>query len=468
MDRLVEETAALNVVPTEVTYKFWKFPTKDALLETDLNTLPKIHPSTILVSLATDECNNKGGLTNPSVEASYQYPITGMDIEMSSITAPEAVKTVVSVQFTVNDKRWTCEAGDAFGVICENDPEIVQSFLKLLSLDGDQVICTTPLISIPTESLLSVIADRSLSIYNLFLRYVDLMQFPKKAFLRGLAEYCENSVEKMNLLYLSCRAGSKDYMSLASSHANIMDFLYTFPSCRPPLDFLLSNMTLLHPRFYSVCSATGSNRIEFVYSSIEYPMPDGSTRKGSCSSWLERSQRQLNQGDCLAFSVFPRPSPHFRLSKDSSVPIVMICAGTGISPFIGFLRSETTKRSTAWLFFGFRNQDKDFLFKDELEGFLSDESLSRLTIACSRDSTSSHPKYVQDAIRMHSLEVFKLMTSEPGGLIYICGDELTMIKDVNSCIQEMISEHAQVSATEAQTIFNSWNANKRIIRDVWV
>jgi NADPH-ferrihemoprotein reductase len=38
----------------------------------------------------------------------------------------------------------------------------------------------------------------------------------------------------------------------------------------------------------------------------------------------------------------------------------------------------------AWLFFGCRREDEDYLYKDDLEGFTKDRTLSRLEVAFSR------------------------------------------------------------------------------------
>lgn len=413
-------------------------------------------------------------------EASVLNPVIAHDVTMKILTSKEAVKEVTLVSFTVTDSRWRCEAGDSFAVCCENDPLAVDSLLGILELDGSRLVKTTPLIPIMSGSLLELIAGQTLSVREIFLKHTDIMHFPKKTLLRAMADFCKDDSDRHNLLYLASKTGSSDYMKLASEHASLVDFVHTFRSCRPPLEFLLGHLPALHPRFYSVCSAGNTNNpssnekqaVEFIYSCMDYKLPSGDERRGVCSAWLERLKMKLQSGeDRISLKVFPRPAPHFRLPTDLSIPMIMICAGTGVSPFIGFLRTLERKKlcmAFTWLIFGFRHRSHDFLFADELGNYKSLGILSRLTITTSREPDSGHPKYVQGALKTHSKELYELMTGPKSAIIYICGDELTMIKDVNAAIQDMLREHGGMDAKQALNEFNSWNSAKRIIRDVWV
>ena len=72
--------------------------------------------------------------------------------------------------------------------------------------------------------------------------------------------------------------------------------------------------------------------------------------------------------------VFPRVLNPFHLPDDPGIPVVMIGPGTGVSPFIGFLEHRQRQKDVmledktynvgkAWLFFGCRHPDKDYLFR---------------------------------------------------------------------------------------------------------
>lgn len=431
--------------------------------------LPKLHPITVSIEElaqaheAETHCRPKS-----AVEATHQRPMLGTGLQATMLTAPHALKPIISISFLVEECMWEFEAGDAFGLLCENDPEIVDLLLNLLGIDGNQIIRTLALAPASSDSLLGMINNRPFHIRDLFIKYVDIMHFPKKALLRSLAEYCQDEDDKLQLLFLCSKSGSAEYLALAEGHANIMDFLYSFSSCRPPLECLLSHLPLLYPRYYSICSSPLNKRIEFIYSPMEYQIKDGSKRLGVASRWLNRIC--LGPKKVSYVEIYPRPSPHFRLPSDTMVPIFMVCSGTGVSPFMGFLRTlrdRGEKRPEVWLFYGFRHREHDFIFKEELHAMEEDGFISRLIITTSREADSGHCKYVQDALRLHSAEIWPLF-NEKNGLIYLCGDEMTMIKEVNLTIQEMIVEHGRLKNDEAASLMTKLNQEKRIIRDIWI
>jgi NADPH-ferrihemoprotein reductase len=105
-----------------------------------------------------------------------------------------------------------------------------------------------------------------------------------------------------------------------------------------------------------------------------------------------------------------RSAEFFKPPSDLSVPVIMIGPGTGVAPFRGFLQSRRAalllRQHTAVvggggggegcgdavtgvvgavrLYFGCRRRDEDFLFREELEGFVADGTLSALRLAASR------------------------------------------------------------------------------------
>ena len=76
----------------------------------------------------------------------------------------------------------------------------------------------------------------------------------------------------------------------------------------------------------------------------------------------------------------------------------MVCAGSGIGPFLGFLehrRQLGVKTGFTWLVFGCRNRGKDDLHKDKLLKYVQDGVLSKLSVAYSREQNEDGVKYVQ-------------------------------------------------------------------------
>lgn len=237
---------------------------------------------------------------------------------------------------------------------------------------------------------------------------------------------------------------------ILNKNTSISDILRAYPSCKPPITLLLQHLPRLMPRPYSICNSPLWNKeiIKICFSVAL--IKDG--KKGIATGWLEDiatrfhffgnlngnthkdailenglnsdkdnivtdlineklKDLNINKSDsngCLCkrentiVSAYLRKSNTFCLPKDPSIPIIMIGIGTGLAPFIGFLEERRYRKKsdvqmnfgTAWLYFGCRYSDRDFIFKDELEGFLSDETLSKLVVSHSREDNSKF-KYVQ-------------------------------------------------------------------------
>jgi len=69
----------------------------------------------------------------------------------------------------------------------------------------------------------------------------------------------------------------------------------------------------------------------------------------------------------------------------------MIGPGTGLAPFRGFLQERRFQRrqgkpvGRTILYFGCRNRSQDFIYRQEIEDWLADGTLSELHLAPSRE-----------------------------------------------------------------------------------
>lgn len=74
-----------------------------------------------------------------------------------------------------------------------------------------------------------------------------------KAFLRMLSENAGNQQEQRRLQELCSKEGAADYNQyIRKQHLSLYDILQAFPSCLPPLERVLENLTRLLPRPYSI------------------------------------------------------------------------------------------------------------------------------------------------------------------------------------------------------------------------
>lgn len=85
------------------------------------------------------------------------------------------------------------------------------------------------------------------------------------------------------------------------------------------------------------------------------------------------------------------------MPKDPKVPIIMVGPGTGIAPFRGFIqeREITFKQGNQTdnlLFFGCRNRDVDYIYREELEQ-AEKEGFLTLLLAFSRETVFILPLF---------------------------------------------------------------------------
>ena len=146
------------------------------------------------------------------------------------------------------------------------------------------------------------------------------------------------------------------------------------------------------------------------------------------------------------------PPNEFRLVRDPSVPILMIAAGSGVAPFIGFLEEwGKIKGEYASLIFGCRNQ-QSFIYQKKLEEFHKNGILKGLHIAFSRVEPK---KYVQDVVKEMEKDVIDLI--DKNGIIYVCGDGAGMGLSIKNCFMEIFGKEKYFKLME----------EKRIREDLW-
>src|SRR5690606_30923116 len=129
---------------------------------------------------------------------------------------------------------------------------------------------------------------------------------------------------------------------------------------------------------------------------------------GVCSGMLHA----LQPGEYV--SAFIKSNPYFRPALGKRATI-LIGAGTGIGPLVGFIRNNTAKHPM-YLYWGGRDPASDFLYKPELQEYLGDRRLSQLSTAFSR---AEQRAYVQDRVIGDAPQMRQLI--ETGAQILVCG-----------------------------------------------
>ena len=148
----------------------------------------------------------------------------------------------------------------------------------------------------------------------------------------------------------------------------------------------------------------------------------------------------LAPGDVI--DAFIRSHPDFRPARRR--PLILIGAGTGVAPLAGFIQRNKPSRP-AYLLFGARHPESDFLYRRQLEKALEEGRLSSLTMAFSRVVGG---RYVQDSVTAEAEALRKLVAE--GAQILVCGG-LDMARGVRSALDAaLVPLGLSIEALKAQ------------------
>uniref|UniRef100_A0A0K2U4Z1 Methionine synthase reductase n=1 Tax=Lepeophtheirus salmonis TaxID=72036 RepID=A0A0K2U4Z1_LEPSM len=357
--------------------------------------------------------------------------------------------------------------GDAISIICPNPEEEVNLLMARLDVDGNME-CKISAISKKKPEYLP---SDGVSVKELLMKVLDIRNPPKKQLLRLFAEYASNETEKRRLQELCSKQGANEYLSfIREPGVSPLDILLTFSSISIPFEILLEHLPRLTPRAYSIASSYLSSKtcFDIVFTVVDIPVGKGRvfSRKGLCTGWFEDHVLPNKSPGSLLY-ISSRPNNKFHLKNDTC-PIIMVGPGTGVAPFRGFLQhlnlSKDERKSI--LLFGCRNRNLDYIYREELEGFGEQGTLTHLWTSFSRESSEDNVKYVQDNIRLHQKEILSLLFQEDG-VFYVCGDARNMAKDVNEVLTSCIAQSLDISEMEAKKKVMDLMVDKKYLVDVW-
>lgn len=336
-------------------------------------------------------------------------------------------------------------------------------------LPGDTIYIQCPNSNENLNFIMSKLGEENPLIREYIKWNVDLSYFPSKTFLKALAH--EQVVKSDNAIliytmatYKRASLPSQAYMSWAKEHATICDILYSLPDLTITLSTLLT-LPKPPPRQYSL-SYSCNNCFEILFSPIKVPFG----RCGLASCYLEN----ISIGDRIFLNDefhLLHPTQPLRIRKPTlEKKALIICAGTGISPFMMAIREGFLKGGggVCRFIYGLRRKN-DFIFRDELESFNISVALSRDTLNMNDNENADnglkfyYGKYVQDVLKMTLKSDLKDV--QDGNLtIYLCGDQLSMIKDVMDLISTSLIDDFGFTSENVMDIIKKLD----IVKEVWI
>jgi len=356
------------------------------------------------------------------------------------LTAASSSKETRHYEISIAGSGLSYEAGDALCVVPTNCPQLVDDIIKALACNGDEI---------------EPINGEQLSFRDALRTHFEI-KLPSKELLEEIAT--RSGDQELNGLLT---AGDKEKLSSYLWGRDILDLLLQFPACEFAAAEFIAFLKPLQHRAYSI-SSSGKKHPESVHLTVASVRYEGHGRqhKGVCSTFLA----DLVSSDTPVRCFFT-PNKVFRVPEDNSLPMIMVGPGTGIAPFRAFLQERETRKASGknWLFFGDRNAETDFIYRDEIEAMQASGLLSRLDLAFSRDQEEKI--YVQDRMIENGAELFAWL--EQGGYFFVCGDAYRMAKDVDKALHEVIATHGKLSEQQAIDYVNQLKKDKRYVRDVY-
>ncbi|CAM9755713.1 unnamed protein product [Chrysoparadoxa australica] len=233
-------------------------------------------------------------------------------------------------------------------------------------------------------------------------------------------------------------------------------------------------------------------------------------RSGLCTSWLEQQLGPWLSGEgpsststAVELPIYLRRTKEFYLPGSTKWPCILVGPGTGVAPFIGFLQHRQSQaahmeeqkdavcsgvwrgdyevvlegeesvmdgwkagegRGDVLLFFGCQHKEHDWLYRKEMETYLSNGTLTKLFTAFSRDQADK--VYVQHELEKHGQEIADLLLKE-GAYVYVCGDGNSMAQGVRAALARVLSKHGEITADKAEAVLADLKQRRRFVMDVW-
>ncbi|RKF59128.1 putative FAD-binding protein C12C2.03c [Erysiphe neolycopersici] len=406
------------------------------------------------------------------------------------LTKPGAEKRTYHIDLDVTDypdeTGVDFKVGGAIGVSAPNDATIVEKFLDLLCvpsyLRDRPILLKTSCGRWPTVWGDDIPRELVTTRRDILTWCSDFQSFRVgKPLLRLLAEYATSESEKKILLYLTSDQGQSTFCDLRTGpYITVPQLFHAFPSCKPPLDALLSVLPQLMGRFYSLsndpydtCATKAGNKriIEFAVTIWEVSNWDGSIRTGVASGFLERQAKNFIDAEKRGEKPDIR-IPMFKglmsnpLARDfaSDGPMLLIGAGVGISPFRGFVQRRLRNASCAnkvWVLQGIRDSLLDELYKGEWGAYEHDVK----KVVQSR-KPSEKSKYVQDEVRAQADLVWFIINSLDGR-IFVCGSSKGMSEGVTNALVDVAMLKGNLDQEGARDFWTSKKKAGQFIVEAW-
>jgi len=380
-------------------------------------------------------------VAKPASLYTRENPFHAPLIERRALTCDVSSKLTMHVAFSIADSKLEYEAGDACGVVPQNDHRLVSEIIDTLKFSADVPV------QLPKAG--------ATKLWDALTTHLQITRLTRKT----IQAYA--TIGQCQKLFDLLIPEQQSHLDKYTYDRGLIDLLHDYPGVlHDPAD-LVAMLPSLAPRLYSISSSpkAHSGEVHTTIAVVRY-RSHNRDRGGVASTMLAE---RIAVGDSQP--VYIQPNKRFRVPPDSTAPIIMIGPGTGIAPFRAFLYERRAVAATGknWLFFGERSAATDFLYRDELETMRDDGHLTRLDLAFSRDQ--ERKIYVQDRMLEQGAEFYRWL--QDGASVYVCGDASRMAKDVDATLHTIVEQQSDLSKEAASEYVQQLKDENRYHRDVY-
>jgi sulfite reductase (NADPH) flavoprotein alpha-component len=371
----------------------------------------------------------------PVVELTRTNPATAEVLANQRIVGRGALREVRHVELAFPGLGNLYKAGDALGIVHRNPEPAIDAVLKATRLDGAATVTHDG----KTHTLLEWLRDER-----------ELTRIARPLLVQ-VAKHANVDISEL--------LGNATAMAKLTATCQVSDILGSYPADWTP-EALVNVLRPVTGRVYSIASSPAAVGDEaHLTVAVVGSDSDRKLLAGAASHFVVHTPVDSN------VQVWIEKNDRFRVPTDGARDIIMVGPGTGVAPFRGFVQEREAAGATGknWLFFGGRSLYHDFLYQLEWQQALKRKALHRVDVAFSRDQAEKI--YVQHRIKQAGKELFAWLSN--GAYFYVCGDASAMAPDVNAALLDVVREHGNMDADDAQSWVADLTADGRYLRDVY-
>lgn len=318
-------------------------------------------------------------------EIKYEYP----NIKCVNVSDQKNNKIVT---LELADTGLDYRPGDYIKLMPENNDEIIERTIKSFNADGHEVIELSKSWYAYLTRLSKIGVDQKTLTLREFLKYAHIRPIAKSTLEKIVKLTNVDAIKEILTRGLNQEVELWEVLDLIRpEHYRIKRMLVSPPfhqenitNVIPPLSFRTYSVSsyqktppsvvpdvvelLIQPLNYSGCPVMAHEKIE---------------SHGVASSYLTTKEIV---GKKIPASILN--SLDFKLPQDTSLPIVMFAAGSGIAPFRSFITQAITYKRTSHFYLFISVETRESLwFKDEIEHWLNSTDLT-LFINCTQEDVT--------------------------------------------------------------------------------